>query len=705
MKKLRNICAVFAAITVILTVSSFGFIFSAQDAVKTGDCGNGIKYVLDSGGLLSVYGEGSMPDYEYGQSPFFADISIYSVVFEDTVRKIGSYAFYGCENLESVTIPETVKVISYSAFEGCTSLKDVYYSGSEESFNKIEIGTNNECLSDAKLHLYGERECEHSFSAKITLPTCTENGFTTHICSLCGESYADSFVPASGHNFGTWKTTKKSTCTQEGVQTRICSSCGRTETRKLDKAAHKYKNVLLEKATASKNGRVRKTCTVCGKKDKTSALYKVSTIALSASSYGYTGKEIKPTVTVKDSSGKKLKLGTDYTVSYKNNVKLAVKASAVVKLRGNYSGSKTLSFNIVLGKVTGITASQTKNSITLTWKKTPAATGYNVYTYNAKTKKYTKIKEVKSNKIKLTSLKAGTAYTYKVRALKGKTLGMSASAFNTATKTEKPKVQIALGKDKITVSWKKVSGASAYVVYTSLSENGKFKKAAQIKGTSFTLKNPVKLQSYYFKVAALKTVGEKNINSGYTLVGARSEYTNSPLVGYTKLSPNHSGTRTHPIDRITPHCVVGQLTAENICGCFMDPAREVSSNYNIGTDGKVSMSVEEKNRSWCSSSEENDQRAVTIECASDLTAPYAMNKNVYNSLVSLCTDICERNGKTKLLWFDDREKTLSYIPKPDEMVITVHCWFANKDCPGEWLYSRLGKLANEVTKRLQKKQK
>lgn len=169
------------------------------------------------------------------------------------------------------------------------------------------------------------------------------------------------------------------------------------------------------------------------------------------------------------------------------------------------------------------------------------------------------------------------------------------------------------------------------------------------------------------------------------------------MVAYTRLSPNHSGQRTHSIDRITPHCVVGQLSAESICGCFTSPSRQASCNYGIGTDGKVSLCVEEKNRSWCSSSNANDQRAVTIECASDKTEPYAMNSSVYDSLIKLCTDICKRNGKKKLLWLGDRNKTLNYTPKSDEMVLTVHRWFANKSCPGDWLYARLGDLAAKVT--------
>ena len=125
---------------------------------------------------------------------------------------------------------------------------------------------------------------------------------------------------------------------------------------------------------------------------------------------------------------------------------------------------------------------------------------------------------------------------------------------------------------------------------------------------------------------------------------------NSPLVSYTKLSPNHSGQRTHAIDRITPHCVVGQCSVETLGNIFAPTSRQASCQYGIGVDGRVGMYVEEKNRSWCSSSNENDQRAVTIECASDTTHPYAFKDVVYNKLIELCVDICKRNGKKKLLW-------------------------------------------------------
>lgn len=196
----------------------------------------------------------------------------------------------------------------------------------------------------------------------------------------------------------------------------------------------------------------------------------------------------------------------------------------------------------------------------------------------------------------------------------------------------------------------------------------------------------------------------KQLLGGNTITEGKEEaivgYTNSPLVSYTKLSPNHSGQRTHAIDRITPHCVVGQCSVETLGNIFAPAERQASCNYGIGADGRVGMYCEEKNRSWCSSSNANDQRAITIECASDTTAPYAFKGVVYNKLIELCVDICKRNGKTKLLWLGDKDKTLAYNPAANEMVLTVHRWFANKSCPGDWMYQRMGDLAAKVTAKL-----
>lgn len=174
---------------------------------------------------------------------------------------------------------------------------------------------------------------------------------------------------------------------------------------------------------------------------------------------------------------------------------------------------------------------------------------------------------------------------------------------------------------------------------------------------------------------------------------------NSPLVSYTKLSPNHSGLRTHKIDTITPHCVVGHLSLQSLGNVFAPETRQASANYGIDDKGKVGMYVEEKNRSWASSSNANDQRAVTIEIACDLKPPYKITDAALHGLIALCVDVCKRNNIPQLLWKDDK----SLIGKVEQQNITIHQWFKNTQCPGEYILSQLDYVATEVNKILNPK--
>lgn len=174
---------------------------------------------------------------------------------------------------------------------------------------------------------------------------------------------------------------------------------------------------------------------------------------------------------------------------------------------------------------------------------------------------------------------------------------------------------------------------------------------------------------------------------------------NSPLVTYTGLTFNCNSPRNHTIDRITIHCIVGQVDAKRGCEVFQNSTAS-SCNYVVGFDGSIGLSVDESNRSWCTSSRENDHRAITIECASDKVHPYAVTDKAFAALLDLVTDICKRNGKRKLLWFENKAKALNYIPASEEMVMTVHRWFANKACPGDYLYQRHGAIMDEVNARL-----
>lgn len=172
---------------------------------------------------------------------------------------------------------------------------------------------------------------------------------------------------------------------------------------------------------------------------------------------------------------------------------------------------------------------------------------------------------------------------------------------------------------------------------------------------------------------------------------------NSALVDYTKISPNRTSPRKNKIDTITIHCVVGQCSVETLGAIFAPSSRQASSNYGIGYDGRFGMYCEEKDRSWCSSSAANDNRAITIEVASDTTEPYAVNDKAYAALLDLVTDICRRNGIKKLVWSTKKSERVNHL---NGCNLTVHRDYANKSCPGNYLYERQGAIAAEVNKRL-----
>ena len=173
---------------------------------------------------------------------------------------------------------------------------------------------------------------------------------------------------------------------------------------------------------------------------------------------------------------------------------------------------------------------------------------------------------------------------------------------------------------------------------------------------------------------------------------------NSPLVSYVNLSPNKNSPRNHKIDTITIHCVVGQLTAKEIVNIdkFQNESGKSSCNYAVGTDGSIGLCVEEKDRAWTSSSRDNDNRAITIEVANDKTSPYAVNDKAMKALIELVADICKRNEIKELKWKADK----SLVGKVDKQNMTVHRWFANTSCPGDYLYNKMGYIADEVNEKL-----
>ena len=170
---------------------------------------------------------------------------------------------------------------------------------------------------------------------------------------------------------------------------------------------------------------------------------------------------------------------------------------------------------------------------------------------------------------------------------------------------------------------------------------------------------------------------------------------NSPLVNYTKISPNKYSPRNHVIDTITIHCAVAQCSAERLGEIFAPTSRKASCNYGIGYDGRIALIVDEKDASWCSSNYANDNRAITIEVASDNKHPYAVTDAAYKSLIKLLADICRRNGIKELKWSNNKLDRVNHV---NGCNMTVHRDFAAKACPGNYLYNKHGYIASEVNK-------
>ena len=174
---------------------------------------------------------------------------------------------------------------------------------------------------------------------------------------------------------------------------------------------------------------------------------------------------------------------------------------------------------------------------------------------------------------------------------------------------------------------------------------------------------------------------------------------NSNLITYTKISPNKTVGRNHKIDTVAIHCMAGNLSVETCGNLFARSTTKASSNYGIGSDGRIGLYVEEKDRSWCTSSSAVDNRAITIEVASEAVSPYRITDKAYKALIKLLVDICKRNGILKLVWSDKKSDRINHV---NGCNMECHRDHANKACPGDYIYSREGKIAEEVNKELKK---
>lgn len=175
---------------------------------------------------------------------------------------------------------------------------------------------------------------------------------------------------------------------------------------------------------------------------------------------------------------------------------------------------------------------------------------------------------------------------------------------------------------------------------------------------------------------------------------------NSSLVTYTKLSPNHSGKRTHAIDTITIHHMAGNLDVVTCGNIFANSSRKASSNYGVH-EKEIGLYVDEANRSWCSSNSTNDQRAITIEVSNDAAGvknkTWTVSNTTYETLIALLVDICKRNGIKQLIWSNNKSDRVNHV---NGCNMTIHKDFAATACPGPYLESKMADIAKRVNEKL-----
>ncbi len=424
-----------------------------------------------------------------------------------------------CSATKTITIPATGHSFDYDNPTSCTATctEDGYYTYT--CTGRACTATTTKPVS-ALDHIFNYWEVK-------TPATCETDGVSEVACIRTGCTHKDTMtISATGHTFGMAETTVAPDCANNGLNVATCTAenCNATQEEVIPATGeHAYADAVT-KATLTKNGKVENKCSVCGNVKSTTTVYYPKTIKLSKTAYTYNGKVQTPSVTVKDSKGNTLKKDTDYTVKYESGRKAAGKYTVTITFKGKYTGTKKLTYTIAPKATTKVTASQTTTTITLKWNKVTGADGYRVYKYDTKKKKYVKVKDVTKTTLKISHLKAGTKYKYKVRAYTkddGTIWGDYSKVFETATKCKTPKItKLTTTKGKASFTWSNVSGESGYQVYYSTKKDSSFKKLASYK-TNVVKGSKSKLtrgKTYYFKVRAYTKTDSGTVYSAWSAV-------------------------------------------------------------------------------------------------------------------------------------------------------------------------------------------
>ena len=396
----------------------------------------------------------------------------------DTLESVGEEAFHECGSLTSLIIGTGTRYIETNAFSKCNNLFNIYYIGKEEAYKTIAIANGNDRISAGVVYF----EHLHVYDEKVeSVGDCLTRGSKVYSCR-CGDVYNDvSYGP------------------------------------------HSYQNVIT-KATFKANGKIQKTCKLCGNIQKTTVIPKAKA-ELAKTNYAYSGKEINPTVTVTNADGAVLTPDKSYTVKYSSGRKEMGEYYIKVTLAGTkYKGSTKVYFNIIPGKPS-VSTDESTDKITLSWDKVKGAKGYRVYSYDPVKKTYKSLKTLTGTSYTITKLEAGTDYAYSVRAYgkaNGETIWGSHSVVKTATVPATVKISSATSGSagKVTLKWSSTT-ATGYEIYMATGKDGQYKKIKTITKnttTSYTKSSLKSGTTYSFIVRAYKTVGDSKLYGDFSKV-------------------------------------------------------------------------------------------------------------------------------------------------------------------------------------------
>lgn len=428
-----------------------------------------------------------------GENAFFGCSSLGRIVLPEGLISLSVRCFSNCSQLSVICLPSSIESIASDAFEKCELLASVYYTGTESDFGLIDISTGNECLE----YLNVEFNHNHLKESVVTVyrEDCTNQGYSVYNCP-CGYVSKGDFVSAKGHKLKFVKTLKEATCTKTGIALYECSVCDYSESTTVSAKGHISVTDKKVNATCTATGKTKGShCSRCGK-------VIVEQKAVSALGHDYT-------LRVKDSKHLASK------ATYKKAAKYYYSCSRCKKI----SSSKTFSGDkLILPKVKKLDFTAGEKSVTLKWKKISAARGYAVYKKTSDGK-WTLVKRVRTNSIKIEKLSAGTIYNYAVRAYvkEGKSL-IYAPEYTSIKVATKPlpisKISAKQNEKSITLKWNKSKGATGYRVYRYDTNKEKWiVVCSYTKSRKLTVKNLDSGRKYKFAVKACIDTGSKLILS------------------------------------------------------------------------------------------------------------------------------------------------------------------------------------------------